>query len=429
MKAAERDAVLNEISARMARYEKVDSDIYDELKALRQDVKDVFNKGLTPGDDIMEQLYFLDPKTKDFVEKMSLAYDSVVTPDDFSTIASIMSENLRSQVPILKDFTRFFGRLAEDYVTYAKPSEAAFDWKAIARQEVLGKRNLGKKLDPLVSETLGIGREDTITEKLLKRFDWWKPNSTFADIAYGVQEAKFRRTGTKVAKVSIAGIDITETEVLLPNKLPKTWTQIPWVNFDGKIVEQKFTQSFEERLRYRDADGKWITNIIQVQQKTDPTWWEEAINKGNKINDIVDAQKARTAFAVNGNHSNDATLVKQFHLWGRRKNVPTATIHDAFFTNAADLLEAKTALRASYARAVKQETIKATLDEMRARGLPKELYDKYLNEAIDIGLIPVVGRSRVGGKLLEAKDILTEEDILEQIPKGFKSNRSWYGIG
>lgn len=57
------------------------------------------------------------------------------------------------------------------------------------------------------------------------------------------------------------------------------------------------------------------------------------------------------------------------------------------------------------------------------------MYDLYLNEAIDIGLIPVAGRSRVGGKLLEESDILTKEDILATIPKGFKNNRSWYGIG
>ena len=66
---------------------------------------------------------------------------------------------------------------------------------------------------------------------------------------------------------------------------------------------------------------------------------------------------------------------------------------------------------------------------MLARGLPKELYDKYLNEAIDIGLIPVVGRSRINGKLLTEEDILKATDILEELPPDFTSNRSWYGIG
>jgi len=129
------------------------------------------------------------------------------------------------------------------------------------------------------------------------------------------------------------------------------------------------------------------------------------------------------------NHSNDATLVKNFHLWGFRSKVTTATIHDAFFTNAADMLKAKAALRESYAEALNANSIKKTLDEMLARGLPRELYDQYLNEAIDIGLIPVAGRSVVGGRVLTEADILTRDDILTPIPPGFTSNRSWYGIG
>ena len=129
------------------------------------------------------------------------------------------------------------------------------------------------------------------------------------------------------------------------------------------------------------------------------------------------------------NHSNDATLVKNFHLWGKQNNIATATIHDAFFTNAADLLKAKAALRTQYANAVTANSIEATLLEMRKRGMPEALYQQYRNEAIDIGLIPVVGRSRIGGKSLREEDVLTPEDVLASIPPGFKSNRSWYGIG
>jgi len=301
VKAAERDAVLNEISARMARYQDWDPDTYNELKALREDVKDIFNKGLPVGDEIMDQLYFLDPKTRELVDKMTRQYSDIVTPDDFKLVASIMSENLRSQVPILKDFTRFFGRLAEDFVINAKPSESFIDWKAVSKQQLIGTKS-SYKLPRRLAEFLGINPNEPFTEKILKRFDWYKPDSTIADLMYGVKEAEFRRTGFKTGKIELADvIQVSKgVEVLYPNKLPKKWTQIPWVNFDGKIVEQKFTQSFEERLRYKDADGKWITNIIQVQQKTEPTWWEEIINKSNTINDIVDAQKARTAFAVNG---------------------------------------------------------------------------------------------------------------------------------
>jgi SPP1 gp7 family putative phage head morphogenesis protein len=382
VKAADRDKVLNEISARMARYEKFDPDMYDQLKQLRQDIKDVFNKGQQPGDDIMEQLYFLEPKKKDLVDKLTRHYDNVITPQDFSTIAKIMSENLATQVPILKDFTKFFGRLAEDYVTYANPADSKQTALEFIESKVLKER----KDNP---------------PDILKRVPGWNPNNGLAELLYGIRK----------------------------EKLPKKWTNIPWANFDEKIIEQNFTQVFEEKLTYQDSNGRWVTNILQIPQKTDPTFWEELTNKEGKINDIVDAQKARTAFAVNGNHSNDAVIVKKFHLWGKENGIPTSTIHDAFFTNAAELLKARAALREIYGELIDTNPIEATLKEMYMRGLPKEIYDKYLNEAMDIGLIPVVGRSKVGGRIMTQDDILTKEQILAPIPDGFKSNRSWYGIG
>ena len=430
VKAADRDTVLNEISARMARYEKLDREMYEELRTLRQDVKDVFNKGLNPGDDIMEQLYFLDPKTRDLVEKLTRQYDQVVTPNDFQQIAMIMSEHLREQVPILKDFTRFFGRLAEDFMNNAKPSQSAFDWKTIGKIALRGEKKRGYTLPDWLSELLGLKKGQPVSEKVLERFDFYRPDGPLSQLLYGIDSPDNRRTGAKYFKLEIAQlVKLSEIEVFYANKLPKSWTNIPWVNFDGKVIEQGFTQTFEERLRYQDKDGKWVNNIIQIPQKTEPTWWEEVLNKDGKFNDIADVQKARTAFAVNGNHSNDATLVKQFHLWGRRSGVPTSTIHDAFFTNAADMLKARRALREIYANAVDKNPIKATLDEMLARGLPKELYDQYLNEAIDIGLIPVVGRSKVGGKVITEKDILYKHEVLQEIPRGFDSNYGWYGVG
>jgi DNA-directed RNA polymerase len=147
------------------------------------------------------------------------------------------------------------------------------------------------------------------------------------------------------------------------------------------------------------------------------------------MNDIADATKARTAFAVNGNHSNDAVIVKRFHLWGKDNGVPTSTIHDAFFANASDMLKARKALRGIYANALKKNSILMTLNEMRARGLPQDVYERYLEEAIDIGLIPVVGRSKIGGRVLRESDILKEEDILQEVPDGFKSDYGWYGVG
>jgi hypothetical protein len=432
VKATDRDTVLNEISARIARYEKFDPITAQELKDLRATIRDIFNKGQSPSLDIMEQLYFLDPKTRDLVEKMTHSYNKVVTPDDFKLIASIMSEQLNTQVPILKDFTRFFGRLAEDFLKSAKPSRSDFDWAHVAKLKLFGNERDGYKIRPeWVARMMGLDPKKSVSRQFLEKFEFWDPNSTLAHILYGMPSAKTRRTGKKFAKIEILGgaKTLSEAELFYANKLPKSWAKVPWVNFDGKTIEQHFTQKYEEMIRYKDANGNWITNIVQVPQKTSATWWEEFTNQKGKINDIADVTKARTAYAVNGNHSNDATLVKNFHLWGKKNNIATSTIHDAFFTNAAKMLEAREALRKLYGNVLSRNSIKATLDEMRARGLPKELYDAYMEEAIESGLIPVPGKSKIGGKVITKEDILKMEDIMEEVNDEFMEDKGWYGVG
>jgi len=439
--SSERQRVLNEIDARIARLARYDPDGEADLRSLRNDVRDVFNKGQDPGDAIMEDLWFLDPQTKDIVEKLSKSYEKVVTPDDFKAIASIMSDHLSEQVPILKDFTKFFGRLAESYLANAKPKDADLDWKTIVELKVRGKRQQ-QRLNPLLAQVLGLPADVPVTEQLLQRITGWNPNSTLADFLLGTTVPGDRTVGKKLFKLDFgkaadvipslkkaskaSEITFAYTDM---NKVPKSWTRVPWVNFDGKTVEQNFTQTFEERLVYKDKDGNWVTNILMVPQKTAATWWEETFRKEGTINDIADAQKARTAFAVNGNHSNDAVIVKKFHLWGRKNGVSTSTVHDAFFTNIADMLEGRTALRGIYAETLDNNVIKMTLDEMRSRGLPKEIYDAYLQEAIEKGLIPVAGKSRVGGRLLTKEDILTKEDVLQAVPYDFQQNYGWYGVG
>jgi SPP1 gp7 family putative phage head morphogenesis protein len=447
VKAADRDTVLNEISAQAARYDRFDPETAASLRALRRDVRDVFNKGIDPGDEIMEQLYFLSPQTRELVEKLSRNYSRVVTPDDFKEVAMIMSEYLASEVPILKDFTRFFGRLAEDFLYNAKPSKSDFEWSRIGKLFFRDQRKKGYIPPKWVSSVLGEKSGTPLDETILKKFSFFKPGSALADVLLGVSEAETRRTGGKYFKMKallpatptpsnlLKGVFLKEVsvvkgvELFFSNKLPKSWTNVPWVNFEGKVIEQNFTQVFEERLVYRDVNGNWTTNILQVPQKTSASWVDEALNDSGKINDIADVTKARTAFGVNGNHSNDAVIVKEFHKWGRENGVPTSTIHDAFFTNASDMLKAREALRKIYAEMLKKNVIVMTLDEMRARGLPKELYKKYMSEAIEKGLIPIPGVSRINGRLLKTDDILKPEDILKKVPQGFDQDYGWYGVG
>jgi len=430
VKAADRDTVLAEISARTARVPNWDTDTVAEMKRLRANVRDVFNKGSDPGDDIMEQLWFLDSQTKDLVEKMSKSYNKVVTPDDFKAIAKIMSEELAEQVPILKDFTKFFGRLAEDFLKSAKPSRSNFDWKTIGKIAVLGEKKGQYKLPPRLSEMLGLNPSKSVSEQLLEQLPFWTKDGSLSQFLYGIPSPDDRRTGAKYFKFDLAKLKkLSEVEIFYANKLPKKWTNVPWVNFDGSTIEQNFTQTFEEKLRYKDKDGNWMTSILQVPQKTSATWWEQVVNDDGNINDIADATKARTAFAVNGNHSNDAVIVKKFHLWGKENNIATSTIHDAFFANAAVMTKARKALRKIYGEVMDKNVIKMTLDEMRSRGLPKDLYDKYLKEAIESGLTPVAGKSKIAGKTMTEEDILKALDILEDVPDGFNADRAWYGVG
>jgi hypothetical protein len=447
--ADSRDKVLNEISARAARYERFDPETTAELKQLRQDVKDIFDKGLQPGDEIMEELFFLDNKTRAVLDKMSASYDQVITPNDFKAVAKIMSEHLGEQVPILKDFTKFFGRLAESYLKEAKPSDSDFDWKTLGKQQVVGEAKTGYRLPSRLSELLGLPKNKSVSAQLLERFNWWSEDAPLRQMLEGVPAPVARRTGGKYLKMEITvpnigaltslsairkrqlfkELKLFEVELFKANKLPKAWTNVPSVNFDGKVLEQNFTQSFEEKLLYKNANGEWTTNILQIPQKTSLNWWEELLNKSGKINDIADVTKARTAYAVNLNHSNDATLVKQFHIWGSKNDVPTSTIHDAFFTNVSDMLDARKALRSIYANAMDRNIFKSVLDEMLARGLPKETYDSYLNEAIEKGLIPVAGKSKIGGRVIEDSDILKKDDILREVPENFDNDLYFYGVG
>jgi hypothetical protein len=311
----------------------------------------------------------------------------------------------------------------------AKPSKSDIDVNELLATMVLGAKKNGTKLPKWLSRVLAI-KDESVKQQLLRKIPGYVPDSFISKVVEGSAPPTRRRTGFKVGKFSLFSEDILPGfEVGIPNKLDKSWTNIPAVNFDKKVMEQNFTQVFEEKLAYKDADGKWITNILQVPQKTEGTWWEEFRNKDGKINEIADTNKARTAYGVNSNHANDATIVKNFHLWGKKNGVQTSTIHDAFFANAAQMVPARNGIRNIYADAVGSQSLRWTLDEMKARGLPKDVYDAYLDEAERIGLIPTPGKSLVGGKILTKEDILTKADVLKPIKNDFKTAYGFYGIG
>lgn len=176
---------------------------------------------------------------------------------------------------------------------------------------------------------------------------------------------------------------------------------IPWVTMDGKILFQRYRPVVQERIEFKDpVTGRRISNI-----------YEDTITDSKFVGNqsIIGA---RSGLGVNGNHMNDASIVRRFHLWGKKNRIQTSTIHDGFYTNIADSVKAKFALRDIYADAVESDTLLNTLKEMRKRGLTDESYKRLVQRAIEDGLLnPANG--------------LTKKDILQEIPEGW----DWYGIG
>ena len=177
---------------------------------------------------------------------------------------------------------------------------------------------------------------------------------------------------------------------------------IPWVTFDGKTMMQRYRVKEQLRIDFKDpVTGQKVYNI-----------YEKSVKDGELIS-AKSIQEASIGLGVNGNHSNDAVLVRQFHLWGRKNNVDTGTIHDAFFTNLGDATKAKGALRQLYADALKSGTIEKTLREMRRQGMSRKTYKKYLERAKRDGLIKT------------GPDALTVKEIMRPLEQG----EDFYGIG
>jgi hypothetical protein len=190
-----------------------------------------------------------------------------------------------------------------------------------------------------------------------------------------------------------------EVATIFVNETQKV--DIPWVTFDGKIVTQRYRPKIQERIEFRDpVTNRRIINIYESSAEDG-----KLLGKGS-LND------ARIGLGVNGNHSNDAVIVRRFHLWGRKNNVDTGTIHDAFFTNISEARRAKDALRTIYADALEGDTIRKTLREMRKQGLSRKSYNELLQKAISLGLI-------------DPPNKITRKDILAPI----KDGEDWYGIG
>ena len=93
------------------------------------------------------------------------------------------------------------------------------------------------------------------------------------------------------------------------------------------------------------------------------------------------------------------------------------------------MLKARDALQKIYADMLDKNVVLLTLKEMRKRGLPKHLYEQYLKEAIEIGIIPVPGKSKIDGRVMRIEDILTKKDVLKELDHNFTNDNYFYGVG
>lgn len=176
---------------------------------------------------------------------------------------------------------------------------------------------------------------------------------------------------------------------------------VPWVTFDGKTLYQRYRPKVQTSIEFFDKEaGRMVRNIY------------EAKAEDSKLLGKSSLMRAGIGMGVNGNHMNDASIVRQFHLWGYNNKVETATIHDAFFTNIGFAAKSKVALREIYADALEGDTIEETLKALRKEGLSEETYRRLREKAIQDGLI-------------DPPNKITRKDVLAPIPKGM----DWYGIG
>jgi hypothetical protein len=175
--------------------------------------------------------------------------------------------------------------------------------------------------------------------------------------------------------------------------------RIPWVTFDGKKLYQDYRPKIQQEIRFYDpASRRYVRNIYQMDAED------------GKLLGKAEIGDVRLGFGVNGNHALDASLVRGYHLEGRKLNMGTSTIHDAIFQNINELPEGINAMFRVYARARESNNIRKTMDALLADGLPRELYNSYLAEAERLGFFDKG---------------FTPEEILAPLKPGFDR----YGFG
>lgn len=175
--------------------------------------------------------------------------------------------------------------------------------------------------------------------------------------------------------------------------------RIPWITFDGKTLWQDYRPKVQQEIRYFDKEsGRYVRNIYQ------------AAAEDGKLLGKAEVGDARRGYGVNGTHSDDASVVRKIHLWGRANNIDTATVHDAAAVNINDIEPLIGEVRRIYAEFASKDKVLMVLNKLKEEGLPEATYQSFLKEAKDFGY-------------------LDHEFKPEEITAPFKPGYDYYGWG
>jgi SPP1 gp7 family putative phage head morphogenesis protein len=276
-----------------------------------------------------------------------------------------------------------------------------------ADQVVFGLKQLKKEINEVIEGETPVGKE------LLDAARDAHPDvGAFVEKLVNVRSgligpSEFKQVSEIMSKHLAERAPITQRFVKFWNAAAKSFVEetekvdVPWVTFDGKLLHQRYRPKIQAAIDFIDPQtGRRVRNIYE-DSATDAYLLGKA-----------SISRARIGLGVNGNHMNDASIVRQFHLWGARNGVDTATIHDAFFTNIGDVTRAKTALREIYANSLEGDTIRKTLLAMKDEGLSNKTYNELLQRAKEEGLV-------------DPPNKITRDEVLAPIRSGY----DWYGIG
>ena len=151
---------------------------------------------------------------------------------------------------------------------------------------------------------------------------------------------------------------------------------IPWLSFDNKVFVQNYRPKVDYEVRFRDpVTGHYVRNIYSRTADS------SSLQGKAGVGDV------RLGWAVNGTHTNDASVVRRFHLWGRNSNTDTATIHDAVFIHANDVNPSIDQLNRIYAEFTDSNHFLANLNNLRSAGLSRESYNEFLEDARRLGFL------------------------------------------